>query len=316
MPSDYLKECLTYLGQLSFKKFEVILLPDDEIDSSFVRSFKVKNLRIIPTGEVSPAVKRDIGAEHASGDFLAFIDDDAYPSSNWLDIAYDTFSKRPEVVAIGGPAITPPSDPFWARVSGAVFLSRFSGGAPERYVPLFPMKFVDDWPTVNLIVRKEAFEAVGGFNSKFWPGEDTLFCREITKKGGKILYLPDLLIWHHRRPNFRKHLRQVGNYGLHRGFFAKRYPENSRKFKYFIPSLWTIFSILSLPFLSRGVYFPLIGFGAYSFSLLMAINDIRKWESLKVALLSPLYIVPTHYWYGIKFIQGFLKKNIKSTLGR
>ena len=310
--TDYLEETLAHINDLLFKNFEVILLPDGEINLPK----QGDQIKIIPTGEVSPAVKRDIGARYAKGEFLAFIDDDAYPTPEWLNIAYKIFSQKHEVTAIGGPAITPPTDPFWAKVSGAVFLSRFSGGIPERYLPIFPMKFVDDWPTVNLIVRKEAFESIGGFNSEFWPGEDTLFCREILKKGGKILYVPDLIVWHHRRPNFRKHLRQVGNYGIHRGFFAKKYPENSRKFKYFIPSLWTIFSIVSLPFLWRGLYFPLIGFGAYILSLFMAMNDIRKQESVKVALLSPLYIIPTHYWYGIKFIQGFFKNNLKSTLSR
>jgi len=312
--SNFLEETLTYINKLAFRKFEVILLPDSKITLS-TENYKYP-LKIIPTGEVSPAVKRDIGAKHAKGRFLAFIDDDAYPAHDWLDVAYDIFSSRPEVSAIGGPAITPPSDSLWAKVSGAVFLSRFSGGFPERYWPIPPERFVDDWPSVNFIVRKKIFDEIGGFKSEYWPGEDTYFCREIIKRNGKILYSPKLIVWHHRRSTFRKHLRQIGNYALHRGYFAKKFPENSRKLKFFIPSIWACSSILSLAFLKKAKIFPLSLHSIYAVNLMLAVNDIRKKAGWKIALLSPLYIVPTHYWYGIKFVQGFFKKNLKSRLGR
>jgi len=312
--SNFLEETLTYINNLLFQKFEVILLPDSKITLS-TENYKYP-LKIIPTGEVSPAVKRDIGSKHARGEFLAFIDDDAYPNPDWLDVAYEIFSSRQKISAIGGPAITPSSDPLWAKVSGAIFLSRFSGGVPERYWPVPPEKFVDDWPSVNFIVRKKVFDEVGGFNSEYWPGEDTYFCREIIKRGGKILYSPKLIVWHHRRATFRKHLKQIGNYALHRGYFAKKFPENSRKLKFFIPSIWTFSSIFSLAFFKKAKLFPIFLHSGYTLNLMLAINDIRKKAGWKIALLSPLYIVPTHYWYGIKFVQGFLKKSLKSRLGR
>jgi len=314
--SFFLAETLEHIKKLSFEHFEVILLPDN--DEPILQTFSeiFKNIKIIPTGEVSPSVKRDIAAKYAIGKFLAFIDDDAYPNQDWLNIAYNIFLQRPEIAAIGGPAITPPSDPIWAKISGSVFLSRFSGGFPERYWPIPPEKLVDDWPSVNFIVRKDIFDNIGGFKSEYWPGEDTFFCREIIKRNGKILYSPKLIVWHHRRANFRKHLRQIGNYALHRGFFARKFPENSRKLKYFIPSIWTIFSCCSLFFLRRMKTIPILLHTIYGLNLGLAINDIRKKSGWKLALLSPLYIIPTHYWYGFKFLQGFFKKNLKSRLGR
>jgi GT2 family glycosyltransferase len=159
-PSSDLKECLNEIQRLTFLNYEVILLPDNAINS--VDLPNINKMVIIPTGEVSSAIKRDIGASRDRGKYLAFIDD-AFPRPDWLDKAFQLFQNHSDVAAIGGPAITPDSDSLWAKVSGAVFLSRFSGGFPERYLPVPPAKFIDDWPSVNFIVRKDVFEEIGGF---------------------------------------------------------------------------------------------------------------------------------------------------------
>jgi len=316
--SPDLDECLSHIGNLSSKNFEIVLLPDDSL--SLPEKYSGLPIEVLPTGEVNPAIKRDMAAKKAKGEFLAFIDDDAYPQSDWLDIAFDYFSKHPDAGAIGGPAITPKNDPFWARVSGAVFLSPASGGNPERYVPCPPDKTVDDWPSVNLIVRKAAFLKAGGFDSQYWPGEDTLFCMKLIEQTGcKIVYVPELIVWHHRRPGLPKHLRQIGNYGLHRGFFAKKFPKTSRKLKYFIPSIWVCFLVVGmvLSMVSNlAGYLYLAGWTVYLITLVISWKDIRKYEPLNVALGAVPYIILTHIWYGTRFVMGLTKRELGSSLGR
>ena len=153
-----LEECLEKIQKQTFSSYEVILLPDNKI--TLPEIYNELPVEIFPTGAVNPALKRDLGSEKATGQFLAFIDDDAYPQPDWLEVALNTLKNRDDIAAIGGPAITPKNDPFWARVFGAVFLSDFSGGFRERYVPSPPRRMIDDWPTVNLIVRKEVFNKV------------------------------------------------------------------------------------------------------------------------------------------------------------
>ena len=313
-----LEECLKFIRKLSFKEFELILLPDNEM--TLVDEFRDLPIILYPTGQVSPAIKRDLGGEKAKGQFFAFIDDDAYPQSDWLDVAIKIFKTEQEIGAIGGPAVTPKTDPFWARVSGAVFLSRTSGGFPERYIPCPPIRVVDDWPTVNLIVRKSVFNQVAGFGSKFWPGEDTLFCLKIiSKTSKKILYVPELVVWHHRRSELHKHLYQVGNYGLHRGHFASQFPGTSRRVIYFIPTLWVMFVLtgLFLSALSHSIYILYLGGWAfYLAALAISWKQICRYESILVAFAAIPYILLSHLWYGIKFAQGFATKNLKRKLGR
>jgi len=316
--SPDLEECLSHIRNLTFKDYEVILLPDRE--AALPGQYSDLPIKILPTGEVNPAIKRDLGAEQAKGRYLAFIDDDAYPQPDWLDVARDFFIAHQDAGAIGGPAITPKSDPFWARVSGAVFLSPASGGYPERYVPCPPGKAVDDWPSVNLIVRKRVFSDIGGFDSKYWPGEDTLFCLKILERTNKkLVYVPELIVWHHRRSGLPKHLRQVGNYGKHRGFFAKKYPQTSRRFKYFIPAIWVAFVIvgfgLSIVSKLAGILY-LTGWTAYLSALAISWKDIRQHETLRVALGAVPYIILTHIWYGAQFVKGFTARELHSSLGR
>jgi len=299
-----LEECLRYCLELDYSNYEIIVLPD--------KSFKnaLDKIRIIPTGDMGPATKRDIGAKNAEGEILAFLDDDAFPRRDWLRNATKYFNDL-EIAAVGGPAITPESDSFAQKVSGAVFLSPLNGRAVERYWPGKKVRDVDDWPSVNLLVRRGDFLAVGGFNSGYWPGEDTKLCLDLSKKlNKKIVYAPDVLVYHHRRAGLFNHLRQIGRYGLHRGFFARKYPENSLKLTYFIPAVFLIFVLGGWIFLFSGEFFR-VGYLTiwliYLFSLLFSAFSIyKKIKDFRISLLTIPYIFLTHLYYGARFIQGFI----------
>ncbi len=303
--NDYIRENVPHILNLYRQDWELIILPNGAANSEWDDS----RITILPSGRVGPADKRDMGARVAKGEILVFLDDDSYPQNNLLDVA-DKYFRDGDIVAIGGPAITPPRDTFWQRVSGAVFLSRFAGGSPERYVPVGKAREVDDWPSVNLSVRKVDFLAIGGFNSKFWPGEDTKLCLNLIKKTGKkIFYVPELIVWHHRRAGLLAHLKQIGAYGLHRGYFAKKYPETSFRLIYFMPSFFFLFVVLSLilailpPWMKTLVA---IGWGLYSIALIKALFDFMKYASYLVACCALYYTFFTHLVYGLRFMQGFL----------
>ncbi len=311
--NEYIYESIPKLLDLDYEEYDIIILPDRSEEGYFPRT------KIVATGNVGPAKKRDLALGHSNAEILAFIDDDAYPKRDWLKNAVRHLHD-PEIAAVGGPAVTPPGDSFWQRASGAVFLSRFGGGYPERYWPIGRVRDVYDWPSVNLFVRKEIFEKIGGFNSDYWPGEDTKLCLDIIRMGKKIIYDPEVFVWHHRRGGLIKHLRQIGRYGLHRGFFAKQFPETSRRFKYFLPTLFVIFAVMGIPILfiesSLLNVAYLCGMGLYFLALIISFCEIvGKEKKLGVALVSLVYVFLTHIWYGVRFIQGFLLKgDFKSKL--
>ena len=275
----------------TFKDYEVILLPDEK------KVFNYQKVKVAATGKIGPAEKRDMGAKKSNGEILAFIDDDAYPDKNWLKNMVSNFEGL-EVAAVGGPGVTPP-DVSWREQASGWFSASIIGGGPYvyRFLP-YKKRFVDDYPSMNLAVLKSDFIKVGGFDSNFWPGEDTKLCLDLTHKlGKKIIYDPKVLVYHHRRKVWMSHLRQNGNYGLHRGYFAKTLPKTSFRLVYFLPS-FLVLGIFFVPF----VVIP-------SYSLLLIINSLwitAKSGSLFQGAISIPVVFLTHFWYGLRFMQGFL----------
>lgn len=311
--NDYIRETVSHIQTLDSNEWELIILPNEfDLDE-----WNDSRIRIISSGRVGPADKRDLGASFARGEFLVFLDDDSYPNSDLLKVATPYF-KDARVVAIGGPAITPPNDSFWQKVSGAVFLSKFSGGNPERYIPIGEEKEIYDWPSVNFIVKKKDFIEIGGFSSPYWPGEDTKLCLDLLNKTGKkIIYVPSLIVWHHRREGFLPHLRQISAYGLHRGYFARVYPENSRKLLYLMPSIFFMLCIFTLFYYLIPINLNLIiiiCWIIYLLALVKSFFDILKYENWKISIMAIIYIPATHFCYGFSFLRGLFKKNLISKL--
>lgn len=301
--NNYLEENVNNLLKGSYQNFEILILTDNKSKVSFPKT------KIIPTGNIGPAEKRDMGAKKARGDLLAFIDDDAYPAPDWLKNALN-FLKDKNVAAVCGPGVTPPNDSIYQKVSGAVSASLIGGGPyTYRFIPQ-KERFVDDYPSMNLIIKKTDFWEIGGFDNSFWPGEDTKFCLDIIEKlKKKILYHPGILVYHHRRPIFKQHLLQNGRYGLHRGYFARVLPLTSLRPSYFVPSC-LLLSFLFIPIfaLINNTIFILDLMVIFLYSLMVIISAIPVFireKDVRIAALFIPAVVATHLFYGIKFLQGF-----------
>lgn len=316
-----LGECLDALAVQTYRAFEVIVLPDAEIadfapssNHMASRPFAVSQ---IPTGKVRPAEKRNAGIAAAKGDIVAFIDDDAYPEAHWLENAVKYFGD-PEIGGVGGPGVTPPGDGFLAQAGGRVYENVFvSGTYRYRYVGGRVLRDVDDYPSCNLFVRTDLLRSFGGYRIDFWPGEDTLLCRSIVCDAKKrIVYDPWTLVYHHRRRLFGPHLRQLGRYGFHRGYFVKRFPENSFHFAYFVPTFFALYTVLlgfawaSVPFwtATKGAWMTAV-LGLWLFSLPMVLYVAATVVS--AFAFNPLLwgvtwlgVVASHLWYGVRFMQG------------
>jgi len=309
--NDYIRESVPEILKLDWPDFEIVIFTDKPDDKH-----SWPKTRIIASGKVGPAEKRDLALKHAEGEILAFLDDDAYPRADWLKIAIKHFDNS-KIGAVGGPAITPSDDGVLQKVSGAVFESYVGGaGARNRYLPIDKTRETDDWPTVNLLVRRDVFAEVGGFDNTYWPGEDTKLCLDFLNAGYKIIYEPEAIVYHHRRSDLVKHFKQIGNYALHRGHFAKIYPETSRKFFYFVPTLFDLYliSFLVWPlFLNQYPFQMFYGLPLFIYFLGLIIDGIIisiRWRNPIVGLIAIPMVFLTHVWYGIRFVQGLVIKKL------
>lgn len=321
----FLRENISHLRQLDYSNLEVIIVVDEFENYDFEGDTRFK---LLISGKVGPGEKRNIGAFASTGDVLAFLDDDAYPDSKWLTYAAQLF-ENPAVFALGAPAVTPLDAGFQEKLSGYV-LSSFmaSAGTVYRHIPQ-PARQIDDYPSVNLFVRRESFLKVGGFTTEFWPGEDTKLCLDLIKlHKTKFLYDPRPIVYHHRRNFFAHavwngslskflfaacpHLKQVSRYGQHRGQFARIFPETSFRLSYLIPSLFVVGLVLGG--LVVLIYQPLkvLYLGSILiYASLLGVEGLRilaKEKTFNYFFLLPLGIFLTHLVYGINFILGFFRK--------
>jgi glycosyltransferase involved in cell wall biosynthesis len=306
--TDFLRESIPHLQVIDYPDYEVIIITD--VPEVYDFGGDARFVLLDSGGDGNPSLKRNIGAAHATGDILVFMDDDAYPTTDWLKKAAEIFAD-PNIYALGGPAMTPPGVSEAEKCSGYVLQSYLaSGNTAYRHIPL-NRRLIDDYPTVNLFVRKEAFDKVGGFGLEFWPGEDTKLCLDLVNLfGRKFLYDPVPVVYHHRRTLFEPHLKQISRYGKHRGQYARIFPQSSRIPAYFVPSLFVLGLVLGpitkiwsdelfwVYLAVLGLYLTIVGFEAAKF----AIRD----KSASVFCYVFFGIILTHLVYGINFINGFL----------
>jgi GT2 family glycosyltransferase len=293
------RRCIEACLEQDYPDFEIVVASDHPL------SELPEGVTIVETGagaDTSPAEKRDAALAKTSGDVLAYVDDDAYPQSDWLSRAARHFSDE-TVQAVSGPGVTPPESSWSERVGGAVYESP-AGSAFLRYrfLPLRERR-VDDYPAYNLLVRRKAIETVGGWGTTFYGGEDTVLCLKLAEAGWLVHYAPDVVVFHQRRPILRPHLRQVANVGRHRGYFVRAFPATSRRVSYALPALAPAALVLGGLLLRRQ---PAIGFalaaGSYA---LIAAESLRR-HPATVALATPVIAAAHHIAYGTAFLRGLI----------
>lgn len=304
----HLKETINYLQKQSLKDFELIVITDEKE--------KIKGAKVLASGDPGPAYKRNLGAKRARGEILAFLDDDSFPSKNWLKNAIQVFKEDKNIGGVCGPCLTPPKDNIYQKASGWVWASWLgAGGAGAYRNRIEQRREVDDYPSVNLLIKRKDFRKVGGFDINHWPGEDTKVCLDLTKKlKKKIIYDPSVLVFHHRREVIFPHLKQISRFAKRRGFFAKKFPETSLRLGYLIPSFFAyglIFGGLVSLFspLIRTLYLSILAL--YLFLLLFSgLEVLIKEKNLYLASLVMVAIPATHLWYGLLFPFGYFQKEL------
>jgi hypothetical protein len=166
---------------------------------------------------------------------------------------------------------------------------------------------VDDWPAFNFIVRREALAAVGGWQSAFYGGEDTKLCFALRNAGFRIVYDPDVVVYHHRRPIFGPHLRQVGNVGRHRGYFARAFGGTSARPIYFAPSVAMLLLGGSAALAVRRRRGKIGLFAACAGAAVAIAAEARHdGHDTAVAAALPAVVLASHLVYGEQFVRGLL----------
>lgn len=214
--SATIRECLEGLDCLTYPNYEVILVDDGSTDATAQIAGEY-NVQVISTKNQGLSMARNVGMEAATGDYLAYIDDDAYPDGDWLDYLAASFLSTEHMV-IGGPNIEPRDSSLTATcVANAP-------GGPVHV--LITDELAEHVPGCNMAFRKEALDAIGGFDPRYRAaGDDVDACWRIQQRGWTLGFSPAAMVWHHRRNSVWKYWKQQRGYGRAEALLEAKWPE-------------------------------------------------------------------------------------------
>jgi len=260
-----------------------------------------------------PSVQRNAAARLAKGDILFFLDDDSLVPPGLFRLMVERYND-PEVVAVGGPILTPDTDRFLQKGFGLALSSPLGGSTIRaRYKRLGPERAAteNDLILANLSFRREAFLAAGGFNENLYPNEENELMNRLQAEGKKFIYVPDGFLYRSQRKSYRAYLRQVFTYGRGRMDQNYAHPEGFKAL-HLAPSLFLLYC-LSLPFAALAGLNGLISLyflpALIYLSLCMVFSAGAAVEERcpRYFVVMPVLFFSLHIGYGAGFIWGALK---------
>jgi len=144
---------------------------------------------------------RNTGAAMAKGDWLCFMDDDAVATPNYVENILKHIETKPEAVGFGGRIIPKyiPTEPKWMSYYVSSLVGNFD------YAPIACAFAPGKYPLEsNMIVKKDIYEQIGGFNTNLpgvvgtlrIGGEGKELFYKILSLGHAIYYDPSICVCH------------------------------------------------------------------------------------------------------------------------
>ena len=181
--------------------FEVIVVDDASPDDSVGQLEQIAGLRLIRNKRNLGFVGScNAGAAAARGEFLHFLNNDTQVMPNWLDGLLCCFRDRDDCGIAGSRLIYP--DGRLQEAGGLVFSNGVcwtSGRFEQRDAPAWQYRREVDYVSgASLMVRRQVFERIGGFDQRYAPAyyEDTDLAFAVRHQGLRVYYEPSSSIIH------------------------------------------------------------------------------------------------------------------------
>lgn len=291
-----IKELLESLTTQTYQNFEVLVVEDgsqikcDTVVQCFIHQLNVHYLDKPKSG---PGLSRNYGAEHASGDYLIFLDSDCIIPPQYLEEVQKALTTD-YADAFGG---ADRAAPTFSKLQKAISYSMTSffttggiRGGTKSLDKFYPRSF-------NMGYSVAVYKRTKGFSS-IRLGEDIDMSIRIFKSGFRVKFIEKAYVYHKRRTDFKKFYKQVFNFGIARVNLYRKFPE-TLKVVHLLPAGFTIgFATLLLLSLFHWLFLlPLL-----LFMLLLFVDSTIRNKSLSTGLLS----VPASFIQLIGYGCGFL----------
>ncbi len=212
-----LNACLASLQRLNYPDYEIILVDDGSTDRTPEIAKKFPAVRYVRQENLGLSAARNAGIAAATGEIVAFTDDDCRADEDWLyHLAGDLL--RSDFVGMGGHNFLPPED---ACVAAAVLVSP---GGPAQV--MLTDREAEHIPGCNMAFYKWALDEIRGFDPVFRKaGDDVDVCWRLQERNRKIGFSSAGFVWHYRRSTIKAYLKQQAGYGEAEALLSQKHPE-------------------------------------------------------------------------------------------
>ncbi|HEV8679769.1 MAG TPA: glycosyltransferase, partial [Stellaceae bacterium] len=211
-----MEACLASLETLDYPDYEVVVVNDGSTDRTLEISEGFPYCRIISQPNMGLSVARNVGAEAATGEIVAYTDSDCVADPDWLTYLVARMEAA-GLSACGGPNFPPPEE---SLVPAAVAVSP---GGPTHV--LISDEVAEHIAGCNMAFRREVLLALGGFDPQYRAaGDDVDICWRFQDAGRTIGFSPAAVVWHFRRNTVRAYINQQRGYGKAEALVYAKHP--------------------------------------------------------------------------------------------
>lgn len=303
---DEVRDLLDSLRCQTLKNFEVVIVEDGSTApcEEAVKSAKDLRVKYFYKDNEGRSIARNYGMERAEGDYFIFFDSDCVIPENYFAVLTEELDSHP-VDCFGGPDSAHSSFTSTQKAINFAMTSFLTtGGIRGGKVSL--EKFVPR--TFNMGFSRKVYEQVGGFREMF--SEDIDMSTRIRNAGFSIALIRPAYVYHKRRVDFRKFLRQVYVFGMSRITLKLLYP-GSLKAVHALPAVAVIIGLaLVLLSIALSPWF-LLPLGLYLTAIF--VSALISTRSVLIALKALPASVIQICGYGCGFLKAYF---IKILLGR
>ena len=229
--ADRLLRCLRSLQRLRHRNLELLIIDNAPADNSTMEivlqvAREDARVRYVREQRAGLSAARNRGLREARGRFVAFTDDDIRVDPLWVDAILRGFRRRADIACVTGLVASsslelPAEQYFDARVgwSSSCDQRLFEATASPRDSRSHPYAAGACGTGANIAFRREAIEAIGGFDeclgvgSPTCGGEDLDMFVRLLRSGRALSYEPAALVWHDHRVDEKDLQRQMYCYG-------------------------------------------------------------------------------------------------------
>lgn len=302
-----IKDCLLSLKRIDWpkEKLEVILVDGGSTDRT-VELGKKFGARVAFNKKGTVAPGRNVGYKMAKGEIIAFTDADCRVDKDWLKNAFNYF-KNKKVAGVGGPNITPGEETNFGKAVGWIFnQGLFAAGSLHARV-IDKVCETKSLPGCNSIYKRGVLEKVMPQDENLLTCDETEMNYRIRDLGYKLLYTPDVFVYHFRRPTLTKLYWQMYRYAIGRLQFGKKRLDGINIFHIIVGMLLPVFLLFIL--FSVIFYIDLLRYFFVFFSILIFLIFLKSFienKSFLIAINSTLAVMIICFSWSLGFIRELI----------